>query len=88
MAWAARAAELRALAAGPVIDARAVRELLALQSSDWSFLVSRDLAAPYGRERAARHCAGLDAALAAPGTRDPALRNLAPDASTAALLEP
>jgi 1,4-alpha-glucan branching enzyme len=88
MAWAARAAELRALAAGPEIDARAVRELLALQSSDWSFLVSRDLAAPYGRERAARHCAGLDAALAAPGTRDPALRNLAPDASPAALLEP
>ena len=88
MAWEARAAELRALAAGPAIDARAIRELLALQSSDWAFLVSRDLAAPYGRERAALHRDGLDAALAAPGARDPALRNLAPDATPAALLEP
>ncbi len=88
MAWAARAAELRALAAGAAIDARAVRELLALQSSDWAFLVSCDLAAPYGRERAAGHTAALDAALAAPGAHDPRLRNLAPDATTAALLEP
>ncbi len=88
MAWDARAAELRALAAGAAIDARAVRELLALQSSDWAFLVSQDLAAPYGRERAALHRDALDAALAAPGTYDAALRNLAPDASPAALLEP
>ncbi|HTN25365.1 MAG TPA: 1,4-alpha-glucan branching protein domain-containing protein, partial [Solirubrobacteraceae bacterium] len=53
MAWGARDAELRAIAAGAAIDARAVRELLALQSSDWAFLVSQDLAEPYGRERAA-----------------------------------
>ncbi|MGH2918427.1 MAG: 1,4-alpha-glucan branching protein domain-containing protein, partial [Solirubrobacteraceae bacterium] len=86
-AWSARDAELRAVAAGPAIDARAVRELLALQSSDWAFLVSRDLAAPYGRERAAAHREVLDAALAAPGALDPGLRNLAPDASPAALLE-
>jgi 1,4-alpha-glucan branching enzyme len=88
MAWSARAAELRAVAAGARLDARAVRELLALQSSDWTFLVSRDLAEPYGRERAAGHRAAFDAALARPGVAAPALRNLAPDASAAALLEP
>ena len=88
MAWAARDAELRALAAGPRLDARAVRELLALQSSDWAFLVSQELAAPYGRDRAAGHRAALEAALAAPRTLDPALRNLAPQASPAALRTP
>jgi 1,4-alpha-glucan branching enzyme len=88
MAWAARDAELRALAAGARIDERAVRELLALQSSDWAFLVSQKLAEPYGRERAAGHRAALLAALAAPGAHDPTLRNLAPEASAAALLEP
>ncbi|HEV7808359.1 MAG TPA: 1,4-alpha-glucan branching protein domain-containing protein [Solirubrobacteraceae bacterium] len=88
MAWSARDAELRTLAAGRTADARVVRELLALQSSDWAFLVTRDLAEPYGRERAAGHRAALDAALAAPGTLAPRLRNLAPDASSAALLEP
>ncbi len=88
MAWDARDAELRALAAGPRLDERAVRELLALQSSDWAFLVSQELAEPYGRERAAGHRAALDAALARPGSCEPQLRNLAPDASPAALLEP
>ncbi|HUR84296.1 MAG TPA: 1,4-alpha-glucan branching protein domain-containing protein [Solirubrobacteraceae bacterium] len=88
IAWSARDAELRALHAGATIDERAIRELLALQSSDWAFLVSRDLAEPYGRQRAALHREALDAALAAPGAHDPALRNLAPDASPAALLEP
>jgi len=88
MAWSARDAELRTVAAGAGADLRAVRELLALQSSDWAFLVERDLAEPYGRERAAAHRAALDAALAAPGTLAAGLRNLAPDASAAALLEP
>ncbi len=90
MAWRARDAELRAVAAARDgrADRRAVRELLALQSSDWAFLVSRDLAEPYGRERAALHRAGLDAALAAPGEHDPRVRNLAPDASPGALAEP
>jgi 1,4-alpha-glucan branching enzyme len=88
MAWSARDAELRTVAAGRAIDERAVRELLALQSSDWAFLVSRDLAEPYGRERAAGHRAALDAALRRPGAAAPALRNLAPDAAPAALLEP
>jgi 1,4-alpha-glucan branching enzyme len=88
MAWSARDAELRTLAAGAGADARAVRELLALQSSDWAFLVARDLAEPYGRERAAGHRGALDAALAAPGTLAPRLRNLAPEATSAVLLEP
>jgi 1,4-alpha-glucan branching enzyme len=90
MAWAARAAELATVAAarGGGADARAVRELLALQSSDWAFLVSRDLAEPYGRERAAGHRDALEAALAAPGACDPLVRSLAPQATPAALREP
>jgi 1,4-alpha-glucan branching enzyme len=77
-----------ARAGGLGADARAVRELLALQSSDWAFLVSQNLAEPYGRERAAQHRAALDAALAAPGAHDPRVRNLAPHAGPAALREP
>ena len=91
MAWSARDAEMRAVTAARAGAAgkRAARELLALQSSDWAFLVSRDLAEPYGRERAARHRSALDAALAAPADDDDAdLRNLAPCASPAALREP
>jgi len=57
LAFAARDAELRVVAAGARAGERAVRELLALQSSDWAFMVSRDLAEPYGRERAAAHAA-------------------------------
>ena len=90
MAWSARDAELRTVAAARAgaADERAVRELLALQASDWAFLVSTDLAAPYGRERAAHHRAALDAALAAPGAHAPGVRNLAPHATPAALLAP
>ncbi|MBW3652279.1 MAG: DUF1957 domain-containing protein [Actinobacteria bacterium] len=90
MAWSARDAELRAVAAARTgaTDARAARELLALQSSDWAFLVSRDLAEPYGRERAAAHRRALDAALAAPGMHDASVRSLAPQASPAQLSEP
>ena len=46
-----------------------MRELLALQSSDWAFVVSEELAEPYGRERAAAHLAALDAALRGEGPR-------------------
>jgi 1,4-alpha-glucan branching enzyme len=87
LAWAARAAELDVLAAGPAVGERAVRELLALQSSDWAFLVSRDTAGPYPRERFDGHAAALRAALAQPAS-EPALRNLAPHVTRAALLEP
>ncbi|HEX7290483.1 MAG TPA: 1,4-alpha-glucan branching protein domain-containing protein [Conexibacter sp.] len=65
LAWQARAAELRALApAGARPNAVAERELLLLQSSDWAFQVTRDLAGSYPRERAAGHRAALEAALA------------------------
>ena len=56
---------------------RALRELLALQSSDWAFLVSRGGAGDYPLERLAGHAAALEAALESPQA-DPALRNLAP----------
>ncbi|MBA2420005.1 MAG: DUF1957 domain-containing protein [Thermoleophilaceae bacterium] len=42
---------------------RAARELLALQSSDWAFLVTRDLAADYPLRRARGHEAGVREAL-------------------------
>ncbi|HWI72750.1 MAG TPA: 1,4-alpha-glucan branching protein domain-containing protein, partial [Baekduia sp.] len=88
LAFATRAAELRTVAAGGGADARAVRELLALQSSDWAFLVTRDISGPYPRERAAGHLAALTAALAAPGEQPPELRALAPFADPAMLLVP
>jgi 1,4-alpha-glucan branching enzyme len=87
LAWAARAAELDVLAAGPGVGDRAVRELLALQSSDWPFLVSAGTAGDYPRERFAAHSRELRAALGDPGA-EPALRNLAPRLARAALLEP
>jgi len=88
IAFTTRDAELRVLAAGHEADARAVRELLALQSSDWAFLATRETAGPYPRERVAAHRAALDAALAAPGEHEPTVRALAPHASPALLLEP
>jgi 1,4-alpha-glucan branching enzyme len=76
LAWRQRAAELRAVAALPDVPDRALRELLALQSSDWAFLVTRATAGPYPLERAAAHEAAFEAALA--GELPPELRNLAP----------
>ena len=87
LAWAARAAELNVLAAGTGVGDRAVRELLALQSSDWTFLASAGTAGDYPRERFDGHARELRAALADPGA-EPALRNLAPRLARAALLEP
>jgi 1,4-alpha-glucan branching enzyme len=87
LAWAARAAELDVLAAGPGVGDRAVRELLALQSSDWAFLASAGTAGDYPRERFLGHAREFRAALAEPGA-EPALRNLAPRLARAALLEP
>ena len=88
LAFATRAAELRVVAAAGAASPVAVRELLALQSSDWAFLVTQDLAEPYGRERAALHREGLDAALASLDSRAAGVRNLAPYATTAPLLTP
>jgi len=63
LAWRARDAELRALAGGRARSPRALRELALLQSSDWAFQVTRDLAGDYPRERAAGHAAALARAL-------------------------
>jgi 1,4-alpha-glucan branching enzyme len=91
MAFAARAGELRTVAAAT--DGRAgpaaVRELLALQASDWAFMISRGLAVPYARERFEGHRTALDGAL-----RDGAqasiegLRELAGNADLALLSAP
>jgi 1,4-alpha-glucan branching enzyme len=88
LAWAARDAELRVVAAGAEAGDRAVRELLLAQSSDWAFMVTRELAAPYGRERAEAHAAAVRAALDAGPQLDSRVRNVAPDAASASLLEP
>jgi 1,4-alpha-glucan branching enzyme len=89
IAFQTRAAELRVLAAGHDIEASALRELLALQASDWAFMVSRELAVPYARERFEGHCERLAGALAAgPGASEEALRNIARRADPAVLLAP
>ena len=81
IAWAARDAELRLVHDRErSADLGTVRELLALQSSDWAFLVSHDLAVEYGQERAAQHAGALaaDPPIAPP-------RNLATHARPAVL---
>ena len=89
MAFAARAAELEVVAAGALAGAVAVRELLALQASDWAFMVSRGLAAPYAQERFERHRGELAKALAAgEGASAEGVRNLAVYADRASLLAP
>jgi 1,4-alpha-glucan branching enzyme len=98
LAFAARSAELRTVAAvaghGSPHAAleRAARELLAMQASDWSFMVTRDLAADYPLERMRLHGAALDAALAAltdsAAAPDPQLRGLAPHLDLAPLTTP
>jgi 1,4-alpha-glucan branching enzyme len=77
LAWTQRAAELRALTAHLRPSDRALRELLALQSSDWAFQIASGTAGAYPQERADGHLAALEEALADP-SMDPALRNLAP----------
>ncbi len=77
LAWRQRAAELR-VAAHPEPGPRALRELLALQSSDWAFLIAEDTSGPYPRERADLHERCLSDALRGGAHADPGLRNLAP----------
>jgi 1,4-alpha-glucan branching enzyme len=62
----------------PVRDALATEALLAL-SSDWAFMVSKDSAAGYARERASGHAARVEelAALVASGRRRAAERRIA-----------
>jgi 1,4-alpha-glucan branching enzyme len=95
IAFATRAAELRTVAAaaatrerGPALE-RAVRELLALQSSDWAFQVTHELAGEYPWERVHGHVRELDAALGAltdsGAVSEAAVRNLAPGVELAPL---
>ncbi len=87
IAFATRAAELEVVRAGDRAGAAAVRELLALQASDWAFMVSRGLAVPYAHERFDAHRRGVERALAAGANADPgALRNLAAHAALRTLL--
>jgi len=98
LAFAARSAELRTVAAVAGHGAphaaleRAARELLAMQASDWSFMVTRDLAADYPARRMSLHGAALDAALAAltdsAAAPEPSLRGLAPHLDLAPLTTP
>ena len=78
LAWQAREAELRVLAEGDHPSPRALRELLALQASDWAFGVTHATAGSYSHERADGHAAELERALADPAGIAPRLRNLAP----------
>ena len=88
IAWGARAAELRVVRAGRRVSEMALRELLALQASDWAFMVSRALAGPYPERRFAAHADALDAALGSLGSEPNGIRNLAVHASRAPLVEP
>jgi len=84
LAWVQRRAELTALGAdaGP----RALRELLALQSSDWAFQIANESAGEYPRERAEGHRAAFETALRESGNEE--LRHLAPDLATWAFVQP
>jgi 1,4-alpha-glucan branching enzyme len=98
LAFATRSAELRAVAAAArhaeprAALERAARELLALQSSDWAFMLRRDLAGDYPLRRHERHLRELDSsldALTGAGTApDPRLRGLGPDVDLASLTTP
>jgi 1,4-alpha-glucan branching enzyme len=93
LAWAARRLELRllrALGGGLRGDAaaRAARELLAAQASDWAFLDSRGQAGDYAFVRATDHGEALLQAIESQCDTDPRMRSLAPDLSVAPLLEP
>jgi 1,4-alpha-glucan branching enzyme len=80
LAWRARSAELRVLGgtARPAPGRRALRELLALQASDWAFGMTHETAGPYPRQRADGHAADLERALADPSEMSDLSRNLAP----------
>jgi len=98
LAWGARKLELevrRAVASG--IDRgraeRAVRELLAVQSSDWAFLDNRKQAGDYPFDRAIHHAHEAFDALQSPTDvnhvpPDSRVRALAPDLSLTPLLAP
>ena len=67
---------------------RAVRELLAVQASDWAFLDYRRQAGDYPFSRVLSHSQALFEAINSPAGTDPSLRSLAPDLALAPLFEP
>jgi 1,4-alpha-glucan branching enzyme len=81
LAWPARGAELRLAALAGRPPERALRELLALQSSDWAFLHTHATAGDYPMQRADGHRRALQRAVAGDAglIAEPALRGLAPD---------
>ena len=65
-----------------------MRELLAVQASDWAFLDRRRQAGDYPWQRSTGHARLLlEAINSGAHPPDPRLRNLAPDLSLAPLLE-
>jgi 1,4-alpha-glucan branching enzyme len=93
LTWAGRRLELRLLRAlGEGLRgeaaARAARELLAVQASDWAFLDQRGEAGDYAFQRATDHARALLEAIDCPSVTDPRMRSLAPDLRIAPLLEP
>jgi 1,4-alpha-glucan branching enzyme len=84
LAWVQRSAELAALGGMP--SHRALQELLALQSSDWAFLIFHGTAGDYPRERAEQHREAFTKALQREETG--ALRRLAPDLADWAFVQP
>ncbi len=89
LAFEARAAELQVAAAGTGAGPAAIRQLLALQSSDWPFMVSREIALPYALERFEAHrVALLDALAEGPAAGATRLRNLAVDGGGSSFLAP
>jgi 1,4-alpha-glucan branching enzyme len=74
MAFKARNAELKLFTGAQTPGARALRELLALQSSDWAFLAYRQSAGEYPRARFGGHLVALERA----SELEPTLRGLAP----------
>lgn len=93
LAWGARRLELRLLRAlsnglGSASAARAARELLAVQASDWAFLDKRGQAGDYAFQRAIFHAETALEAIDSPAIADPRMRALAPDLSLSSLLQP
>lgn len=87
IAWELRRAELQLLAGrepGEPGDA-ALRDLLALQSSDWAFMVTEERAASYGWQRFADHRHAVEMCSGPLPSSAPRLRHLAPDLARDAL---
>lgn len=79
LAWAARTAELRVARLANRAPPRALRELLALQASDWAFMAARHTAGDYPVARARAHRQAFERALTGDPDLEPELRGLAPD---------